>query len=194
MNFYIQNFLVSMIPLWTSIIIILVYKYFCNLKFYSNDILAINIIIIFVIVISIILINSLLIFFIRKIKKYENKKSDSEKCKIINIVKYRTLSLEYIFAYVMPLVAFKDLKFVDVINLILYIFIIVFLIYKNNYFVGNVILEIFGYKFYKCQFEDINNGEEVILMTKNDMFGKNNMNINVAKVNNDFWIEVVDRG
>lgn len=190
MNFYILNFLVSMIPLWISIIIILVYKYFSDLKFCSNNILNINIITILFIVFFII---SLLIFFIKKIKKYENKKTDSEKCKIINIVKYRTLSLEYIFAYVMPLVAFKDLKDVDIINLILYIFIIVFLIYKNNYFVGNVILEIFGYKFYKCQFEDINNGEEVILMTKNDMFGKNNMNINVAKVNNDFWIEVVDK-
>lgn len=101
----------------------------------------------------------------------------------------KTISVEFLLAYVMPLFAFDFTKWTQVI-LFLHIFLVLcWLCVKHKHFSNNVVLEALGYSVYSCSLDSEDNKKlETKVISKNRIKLMVQQDIKVEFINNDFVI------
>lgn len=85
--------------------------------------------------------------------------NDSMKNKLISAKEEKTMISDYLLSYVLPLFAFDFTEFDGIVIFLIFYFTLGFLCIRHNYFGANIILEIMGYRFYKCKIESVDKVE-----------------------------------
>lgn len=194
---YIINCYLALLPLWISYIIMMiafiynklenkVYNFNAYKLLHYIKYLFLNYTLQFVLSVLLILLYLICALIFENYLKNSNN-NQSEKIEIKNPTKNRTLTSEYLFTYVLPLFAFDINKISNLLCLIIYIFTIMFLVYKNSSLIGNIYLDLRKYNYYTC----INNNNEFIIISKRDIKYYENDKINVSWINNDTSVHIV---
>ena len=152
----------SFIPLWISIIIIYGYNLInyiinCNLPYknlmeYLSNLFFNNIIeFIGILILIIVSFNSIhgINKFLREQKNSRNKQSG----KLLKTKKIKTLSSDFLLAYILPMTAFDFSSVRDIILFIVYFTLLAWICLRNNNIYTNILLEIKGYKMYECDIQ-----------------------------------------
>ena len=77
--------------------------------------------------------------------------------KIVEINEEKKISTEYLLSYILPLFAFQFDKWTDVVTFLIFFSVFGFLSIRHNQFSVNILLELFGYRFYHCKLENDDN-------------------------------------
>lgn len=191
-------FITSFIPLWISIILILIIDHIASLSIFfeyyfnehiinfelltSNTIWAIQLIfgILFFNIASIFII----LFGISFIKKHTNFQYFYE---IKEVSKEQTITSEYLLSYILPLFAFDFSTIKGLLCFMVYFIILGFLCIKNNNVYANLFFELQKYSFYNCQ---VDTGKQILIISKKDLCSKIGHKITVGELNQSIYIEV----
>ena len=152
-------FITSFLPLWASIIItdiwsvieILSNKWNYALSWVEN--LRSNIFLILlqsISVIIVILAVSISIIGIKKFLKQKENSSNTPIGKITRAEKTGNMPVEFLVAYILPLIAFDFSSLMGVALFLIYFSLLAFLSIRNNYIYTNILLEFKKYKMYNC--------------------------------------------
>ncbi|WP_313990139.1 hypothetical protein [Gemella morbillorum] len=170
----------SFLPLWVSIIFIDIISLLEN----SDDIMTeiISVVIIF------------LISFFSFIMLYNFLSKKSKEGSIIvtlnSIVEEKNVTSEYLLSYILPLLAFDFTKWDKIILFLIFFITLVFLYIRHNYFSVNILLELVGYKIFKCQVENTDKVliDTYILSRRNLMISKGER-IYIKSLNNQLKLD-----
>jgi len=177
-KFFRWNMLVtSFIPLWISIIFVLLWD--INSRCYSNicSLLKGNSVqigfLIFIVIILVISTVAVIRFLSHKRKQNEV----SGYGKIISAQKSATLVTDFLLTYIMPLIAFDFTDLRDIILFLLYFLLIVFLNIRNGNVYTNILFEFMGYRVYICNIERNITGKTYLfsdcsIISKENLTGK----------------------
>lgn len=152
-------FITSFLPLWASIIItdiwsvieILSNKWNYALSWLEN--LRSNIFLILLQSISVIIVLLAVSISIIGIKKFLKQKENSSNIpigKITRAEKTGNMPVEFLVAYILPLIAFDFTSLMGVALFLIYFSLLAFLSIRNNYIYTNILLEFKKYKMYNC--------------------------------------------
>lgn len=176
-------FFLSFAPLWISILFIDIRSVLEN----QSEILTEKYSIV------VILILSLVSFLI--LKRFFNKedKSGAQEFVIETVEEEKTITSEYLLSYILPLFAFDFTVWHQVVLFIIFFSVLAFLCIKHNYFSVNIVLELLGYRFYKCvlQNEDRKQISRVIV-SKERLLNQKAEKILVRPVNNEYSIDITE--
>lgn len=174
-------FYTSFAPLWLSIIFIDTISLIENNNHLFTEKISIVTIVLFMILCSTILYLALI-----------RSKKDTP-AKILQQAKEeKALTTEYVLSYILPLFAFDFTTWNDVIIFLIFFTTLTFLSLKHNYFNVNIILELFGYKFYKCT---IKNEDNIII--EQTIISKRELTVNLGcslclrYLNNEYAFDIV---
>lgn len=174
-------FYLSFLPLWVSIV-------FVNVKsiWQQNENLMTEYISVPCIVILFFL--SLGIVFG---KFRELKKEDGDNHTLLKVREEKSITAEYLLAYILPLSAFDFTKWNEMILFLLLIIPLVCLNIRHHCFSVNIVLEIVKYRFYECELEN----EDGVIVSK--IVISNRMlrlckggNIKLKSINNEYKLDV----
>lgn len=170
----------SFLPLWISIL----FSDFISIFYIKSDNIGTEIItIIIILVLSIVSV-----FNILKCIKLEKVKS-KENILIEEIILEKTITVEYLLSYVLPLFAFDFTLWFDCIKFLIYFFCIGYLSIKNDNVYTNIFLEILGYKIYRCRVKMYSKaGKEIYLISKDNILFEKDNTLEVIGFNNLFYI------
>ncbi len=170
----------SFFPLWISIL----FTNFISIFYKKSDTIITEIISVLIILIIIIVS----IFNILKINKLEKFKS-LENIQIEEVTLEKTITVEYLLSYVLPLFAFDFTLWFDCVKFLIYFFCIGYLSIKNANVYSNIFLEILGYKIYRCKGKMYSKKEkEIYIISKENLLFEKDTTLNVLELNNPFYI------
>ena len=152
-------FITSFLPLWVSIIVtdiwsaieILLKNWDCDLNWLDN--LRSNMFLILlqsISVIVVIIVVSVSICGINSFLKQREISSNLSKGIITRAKKSGNMPVEFLVAYVLPLIAFDFKSLVGIVLFLIYFSVLAFLSIRNNYIYINIYLEFKKYKMYNC--------------------------------------------
>lgn len=172
-------FFLSFTPLWLSIVFIDAVSIWTNQYCIWTEIISICCIVVVFFISGIMLHHYLQHGLVKGNRKYTVLKAKEEK----------TISVEFILSYVMPLFAF-DFKNWQQTILFLHIFLILgWLSVKHNHFSNNVVLEALGYRVFHCVLDSEDRKQlDVNVITKDNMVLSLQEEVTIEFVNNDFAI------
>lgn len=148
--FVFSLYFTSFMPLWISILFIDIKSCVENSTNVKTEIISIGLILILLLVTSIILLINL----------SSNEKNGVIEYELKNAIEEKTLTSEYLLSYILPLFAFDFTRWDNVILFLVFFVTLGFLCIKHNYFSINIILEIAGFSFYKCELSN-NDGIDI---------------------------------
>ena len=176
-------FFLSFTPLWVSVLFldiksIIEYK----TPLYTEWITICVIIVLFVFS-TIILSRSLRV----------KKRAGIQKHRLINIEEQKSITAEYLLSYILPLFAFDFTVWSQIILFLIYFLTLCYLCIKHNHLSVNIVLELFHYRFYKCDMET----EDCILVTKyiisrEKLINHKNDIISTRPLNNEYSLDLLD--
>ena len=113
----------------------------------------------------------------------------NRKYTVLSAKEEKTISVEFLLSYVMPLFAF-DFKNWQQTVLFLHLFIILcWLCVKHNHFSNNVVFEALGYRVFRCLLDSEDHKQvDVNVITKENMILSLQEEVLIEFVNNDFVI------
>lgn len=168
-------FISSFFPLWVSVLILDLFKFgIKNIDTLNDSPLKIRLTI--YIMVAFILISFGLIPFC-----WFNSKNETTSYTLKNSIKEKSITTEYLLAYILPIVAYD---FSEISNLILfgiYVLTLAFLCIKNDNMNVILIFELMGYSKYSCDVsyknclnEEVN--KNIIILSKSNLVKVNNQN------------------
>lgn len=121
----------------------------------------------------------------------QRSKNGAQEFTIESVEEEKTLTAEYLLSYILPLFAFDFTIWHQVVLFLIYFFVLAFLCIRHNYFSVNILLEIFGYRFYKCvlQNEDGITISKVII-TKERLLNRKTEKILIRPLNNEYSVDI----
>lgn len=173
-------FFLSFTPLWISIIFIDVVNILTNEHNLWTEIISI-----FCIILSLIFSGIQLYLYVKK-----NTPQGMKRYTMLEAKEEKTISVEFLLSYVMPLFAFDFTQWQQTI-LFLHIFLVLcWLCVKHKHFSNNVVLEALEYRVYSCVLES-EDGKKLSakVIAKNHLSLSIQDDIEVEFINNDFLIE-----
>ena len=170
----------SFFPLWIAILILDIKSLFENKEYLFTEIASIICILVFFSISVIVLVC--------KINKAKNGKAQI--FLIESVQKQKSVTAEFVLTFIMPLIAFDFTHWYGVLLFAIFFSLLSFLCAKHSYFSVNVLLELFGYRFFVCNLKSGNNNVEKTIISKNALSAKKNTNIRISSINNEFAIEV----
>ena len=110
---------------------------------------------------------------------------------IKSITEEKLITAEYVLTYVLPLFAFDFTVWYGVVLFLLFYFVLAFLHIRHNRLGANIVLEICGFCYYECEFEN----EDGIIIQKNivgrkSLLSKKNCKIDAKPINNEYYFDV----
>ncbi|NIZ41567.1 hypothetical protein PVA45_08600 (plasmid) [Entomospira entomophila] len=177
-------FITSFLPLWITIFIqnaaILIESKIQLAKlFYTTEFIVIVIVAITNIVAII------LVFYGIKIASQEPTSFVIKEIKPL-----KTITSEYLLAYVLPLFVFDFSNLVRIIQFFVYFLLLMILSIRNNNVYANIILELKGYKFYECilSYNNSVNRNYIVISNDNDFMIKENTWKRFSKLAPDVYL------
>ena len=172
-------FFLSFTPLWFSIMFIDAVSIWTNQYCVWTEVISICCIVVGLFISAIMLHHYLQHGLVNGNRKYTVLEAKEEK----------TISIEFILSYVMPLFAFDFEKWQQSI-LLLHIFLILgWLCVKHNHFSNNVVLELLGYRVFHCVLDSEDHKQlEANVIAKDNLVLSLQEDVIIEFVNNDFVI------
>ena len=120
----------------------------------------------------------------------KNQNGSTEYC-IISVEEQKTITAEYLLAYILPLFAFDFTLWHEVVLFLVYFLTLGFLCIRHNLLSVNVVLELFHYRFYKCKLEN-NDKSDVIkyVISKESLIDHKGENITTRSLNNEYLLDL----
>lgn len=153
----------------------------------------------FICIIGLIIVSLIAIIWLFRFLKTKHKSKDEAiSCKIITAHKERTMSSEFLLAYILPLIAFDFTNLRDVLIFLLLFFVLSFLCIRNNNIYTNIFLEFMGYKLYTCDVDYVITLEHeivtnVLFISKNDMAQRIESNVPVYIFSKNIFINLEEK-
>lgn len=175
----ISLFITSFFPLWISIIFIDVKSIIYNGSNLYTEIISI---------IAIVIVN--LFSIIALCNWIKREPITSEEMKISYACENKTISSEYLLAYILPLFAFDFTQWDSVVLFLIFFFTLGYICVKHNNFSVNILLEILKYNVYDCKIKM----EEKDLEIERKIISKTNLSkyrgriIRIENLNNEYSI------
>lgn len=174
----------SFFPLWIAVLILDIKSIFENKEYLFTEIASIIGIVIFFSISAIVLVC--------KINKAKRKNRKAQIFLIESVQKQKSVTAEFVLTFIMPLIAFDFTHWYGVLLFAIFFSLLSFLCAKHSYFSVNVLLELFGYRFFVCNLmsESGNCSVEKTIISRDALSAKINTNIHISSINNEFAIEV----
>ena len=176
-------FFLSFTPLWISVLFIdamSIYEGGSSLQTEWISIIAITVLTTF----------SMVILF-RQFRT--DKRAGIQKFRIDNVVEEKTITSEYLLAYILPLFAFDFTLWTQMVLFLIYFLTLAFLCIKHNHLSVNIVLELFGYRFYNCNL--INEDEVPVskqIISREKLTNHKTQIVSVKPINNEYSLDLMD--
>ncbi len=174
-------YFVSFLPLWVSVLFIDILSIAENQTETRTEYISICCILI-VLFISIVIIY-------HELRKHGKEGSRRQTIKAVR--EEKSITAEFLLSYILPLFAFDFTLWNQVVLFLVFFATLGFLCIRHNYYSVNIVLEIAGYRFFRCVMSNSDNVEtEQLVMSKqrlNELIGTD---IYVAALNNDYALDV----
>ena len=174
-------FFLSFAPLWVSILFI----DFKSIVEKQTSIMTEKYSVLAILILSII---SLVIFALSFNKK---NMSGAQEYIIDSVEEEKAISAEYLLSYILPLFAFDFTVWHQVALFLVFFFVLAFLCIRHNYFSVNILLELFGYRFYRCSLQ---NEDGVIvskaIISKERLQNRKTERILIHPINNEYSTDI----
>ena len=177
-------FFLSFAPLWVSIL-------FIDIKSIVEkqpDISTEKLTIIAIILLSVFSFITMMISFSKK------NKTGAQAFVIDSVEDEKSITAEYLLSYVLPLFAFDFTIWHQVVLFMVFFFVLGFLCIRHNYFSVNIVLELFGYRFYRCVLQ---NEDKIIIskviITRTNLLSHKADQILIQPITNEYAVECTAR-
>ena len=176
-------FFLSFAPLWLSILFIdiksIVEKQTC-ITTEKYSILAI-------LIVSKISLVILMLSFNKK------DKQGNQEYTIECVAEEKSITAEYLLSYILPLFAFDFTVWHQVILFFIFYSVLAFLCIRHNYFCVNIVLELFGYRFFRCDLQN-EDGQAIskVIISKEMLLNHKTERILLHPINNDYSVDFQD--
>ena len=173
-------YFLSFVPLWLTVLFINIKSLIMKTQNPYTEILSIIFIIIF----------SVISLIVLKVNFSIPEENLVEKFEIITADECKTITVEFLLSYILPLFAFDFTLWDETVEFLVFFFVLAYLSIKHNVFSVNIVLELSGYKLYDCTLK--NNDDATIRKT---IVGKNGLKtctgkcIKIKALNNDFVLD-----
>jgi len=176
-------FFLSFTPLWISILFIdamSIYEGSSSLRTEWISIFAIAVLTVFSVIILLCQFRT-------------DKRTGILKFRIDNAVEEKTITSEYLLAYILPLFAFDFTLWTQMVLFLIYFLTLAFLCIKHNHLSVNIVLEIFGYRFYNCELK--NEDEKSVskqIISREKLTNHKTQIVSVRPLNNEYSLDLMD--
>lgn len=173
-------YFLSFVPLWITVLFINIKSLIMKSQNPYTEILSIIFIILF----------SAISLLVLKVNFSISEKDTVEKFEIITVKECKTITVEFLLSYILPLFAFDFTLWDETVEFLIFFFILAYLSIKHNVFSVNIILEWSGYKLYDCTLK--NNDDATIIKTivsKNVLKACSGKYMKIKVLNNDFVLD-----
>lgn len=177
-------FFLSFSPLWLSVLIIDIKSIIENKQHIITEQCGIAAIVFFFIVSSI----KILLAF-RK-----NKNDTTIEYTIDDAEEEKAITSEYLLSYILPLFAFDFTVWHNALIFLLFFSILAFLCIRHQHFSINIILELCGYRFYRCSLKAGNKTLSKVVITKEQLQIRRKETIEIYPFNNEYVQDVKNWG
>lgn len=123
---------------------------------------------------------------------FNKKNADgSQEYTIDDIEEEKALSAEYLLSYILPLFAFDFTVWHQVVLFLVFFFVLAFLCIRHNYFSVNILLELFGYRFYRCTLQN-EDGVSIskVVISKERLLNRKTERILIHPINNEYSADI----
>lgn len=125
-----------------------------------------------------------LVFVLKKLRVEAN--SEAERYTILTVTEEKTVTSEFLLSYILPLFAFDFTQWKSVALFLIFFLTLGFLCVKHETFTVNIVLEVFGYQFYRCDLEDEDgNGITWMIISRTDLKGCVGDSVYLRPLNNE---------
>ena len=176
-------FFLSFTPLWISVLFIDAMSIYEGGSSLQTELISI-------IVITVLTTFSMVILF-RQFRT--DKRAGIQKFRIDNVVEEKTITSEYLLAYILPLFAFDFTLWTQMVLFLIYFLTLAFLCIKHNHLSVNIVLELFGYRFYNCNL--INEDEVPVskqIISREKLTNHKTQIVSVKPINNEYSLDLMD--
>lgn len=171
----------SYTPLWISIIFI------DTLSIYNNDTHTIT----EKCSIVTILVTFLIALFVLMRSFSKKNQNGVQEFNLDSIQEEKTITSEYLLSYILPLFAFDFTVWYQVVLFLLFFLTLGFLCIRHNYFSVNIVLEIIGYRFYKCDL--LNEDGKIVqksIVSREKLISHKTEAIRIRSLNNEYSFDL----
>lgn len=179
--FSISLYVVSFLPLWVSILFIDMLSILENMNYKATELISMCCIFV------IMCISVIIIYY--EIHKRGKEGSTRHTLKVAK--EEKTITAEFLLSYILPLFAFDFTLWNQVVLFLIFFITLGYLCIRHNYYSINIVLEMAGYRFYRCKLTNSDGvSTEQLIMSKerlNELIG---MEIYVSALNNDYGLDV----
>lgn len=182
--FSLSMYFLSFTPLWISVIFIDAMSIFQGEKYCLTEYISIVCILIGA------AISSRIIFCEFKVCGKEN----SRRYQLKEVKEEKTLTSEFLLAYILPLFAFEFTLWHQVVLFLIFFLTFGYLCIRHNYYCVNIVLEAAGYRFYECTLKNKDNKlSKRLVISKQRLNEKKVDVIYVKSLNNEYSLDVSDK-
>lgn len=185
-TFFFSLFYVSFLPLWLSVLFVDVVSICSTTSCHTTEFLSCGTIII------------LLLYCVTDVKctlrKVEKELCSAEK-KLVEAKVQKTAVTEFLLMYILPLFAFDFPRWDGTVLFLLYFSVLCYMHMKNKIFCVSILLEILGYRVFECKLKNWdkvaadNVAETASVVSRNELRSYIGINISLAKINNEYYVE-----
>lgn len=169
-------FFSSYLPLWISILFLDLRKIFNGGSNLWTETICVCMIFVFFILSAIVLLKHFSCPEITREAKY----------KLLDCKEEKTITSEYLLSYILPMFAFDFTCWFDVVSFLIFFICFGFLCIHHNQFSVNILLELFGYKFYSCELVVENISIRKTVISKKELSSLVGSDIRVCRINNEY--------
>lgn len=146
-----------------------------------------------IISISVILLFSAFSFFVLKAAMSPKDTNGSQVYTLKGAKEEKTITAEFLLSYILPLFAFDFTTWDGVVQFLVFFLVLAFLSIRHNHFSVNVLMELFGYRFYSCELEN-SDGKEIIkiVISRKILSSQIGAEIHIRSINNEYCVNVTD--
>lgn len=176
-------FITSFLPLWVTIII----KNIAATLEGKETNRTVAIAVVAVIVITIFVANCIMWGGLSAVKR-----RPSDKVTMKQATREKTLTTEYLLAYILPLFVFDFTSGWEVVQFLVYFLALAFLCIRNGNVYANILLELRGYRFYNCQvfFHSAQGVREVTILSRSNLDSQTYRGMGIGVLNKPVYLDV----
>lgn len=131
-----------------------------------------------IISVCLILLLTILSIIVLRLSLSTKRRAYARKYTIDEVEEEKTITSEYLLSYILPLFAFDFTLWRQVVLFLIFFITLAILSIKHNHFGANVILDLFGYRFYKCKLSNENNkAVEKLIISREKLINYKNTKI-----------------
>lgn len=182
--FTVSLYFMSFLPLWISVVFEDIMSIVEKEKYIRTECISIGCI----------LAGMLVSMVVVYCQIHKQGKEGSKKYTIKFVREEKTITAEFLLSYILPLFAFNFTLWKQTVLFLVFFLSFGYLCVKHNYYSINIVLELAGYRFYRCELSDSDGVEtEEIIMSRQRLNELVGTAAYVAKLNNDYGIDVSNK-